>query len=190
MAYIEITPLFQCCFGRLCLLWGVILACNAESWHPKTAWSDVFPVYYKGLDRESNERVFFFFLNNNEWMNWVNTFRCNLATFVSQVKKKQNKTKQKTATSRNVRGNFRKLLITIVWFSIYSVWVSPFCFVIGVEFAVIFGGGKFTIYGIKRNFHFEHIRDIPFTHPLFSFRAKNQENKVKPYRKKAVNSKF
>ena len=44
--------------------------------------------------------------NNNEWMNWVNTYRCNLAAFVSRVKK--------TATSRNVRGNFRKLLITIM----------------------------------------------------------------------------
>ena len=30
--------------------------------------------------------------------------------------------------------------------------VSPFCFVIGVEFAVIFfGGGKFTVNEIKRN---------------------------------------
>ena len=26
--------------------------------------------------------------------------------------------------------------------------------------------------------------------PFFSFRAKNQENKVDPYRKKTVNSKF
>ena len=99
VAYIEITPLYcQCCFGRLCLLWGMILACKAESWQPKPAWSDVFPIYYKGLDRESNERFLFLKNNNNEWMNWVNTFRCNLAAFVSRVKK--------TATSRNVRGNF------------------------------------------------------------------------------------
>ena len=57
----------------------------------------------------------------------------------------------KNATLANVRGNFRKLLITIVWFSKYSVWVSPFCFVIGAEFSVIFGGGKLTINEIKRN---------------------------------------
>ena len=68
--------------------------------------------------------------------------------------------------------------------------VSPFCFVIGVEFVIIFGGGKFTINEIKRTFYFEHIGDILFTHPLFSFGAKNQENKVNPYRKKAVNFKF
>ena len=30
------------------------------------------------------------------------------------------------------------------------------------EFSVIFGGGKFTIYGIKRNFYFEHTGDILF----------------------------
>ena len=32
----------------------------------------------------------------------------------------------------------------------------------GAEFSVIFGGGKFTINGIKRNFYFEHIGDILF----------------------------
>ena len=58
-------------------------------------------------------------------------------------------------TSKTANNNY-------VWFSIYSVWVSPFCFVIGVEFALIFGGGKFTTYGIKRNFYFDHIGDILF----------------------------
>ena len=60
------------------------------------------------------------------------------------------------------------------------------------EFSVIFGGGKFTINAIKRNCILNALeifyldRCIPF----FSFRTKNQENKVDPYRKKGVNSKF
>ena len=64
--------------------------------------------------------------------------------------------------------------------------MSPFCFVIGVEFAVIFGGGKFTINEIKRNCILDTL-EIFYLHrciPFFSFRAKNQENKVDPYRKK------
>ena len=61
------------------------------------------------------------------------------------------------------------------------------------EFSLIFGGGKFTINEIKRNCILNALeifyldRCIPF---FFSFRTKNQENKVDPYRKKAVNSKF
>ena len=64
------------------------------------------------------------------------------------------------------------------------MWLSPFCFVIGVEFAVIFGVGKLHDKWNKAKLYFEHIRDILFTHPLFSFRAKNQQTKSTPIEKK------
>ena len=72
----------------------------------------------------------------------------------------------KNATLANVQGNFRKLLFIIIFNFSYIPCVSPFCFVnagiMQAEFSVIFGSGKFTIYGIKHNFYFEHIGDILF----------------------------
>ena len=90
----------------------------------------------------------------------------------------------KNATLANVRGNCRKLLITIMSDFPYIPCVSPFCFVIGVEFFVIFGGGKLTINEIKRNCILNTL-EIFYLHILyFPSERKTKNTKSTPIDKK------
>ena len=62
--------------------------------------------------------------------------------------------------------------------------MSPFCFVIGVEFAVIFGGGKFTTNEIKRNCILNTL-EIFYLHILyFPSVRKTKKTKSTPIDKK------
>ena len=62
--------------------------------------------------------------------------------------------------------------------------VSPFCFVIGVEFSVIFGGGKLTINEIKRNCILNTL-EIFYLHILyFPSERKTKNTKSTPIDKK------
>ena len=57
------------------------------------------------------------------------------------------------------------------------MWVSPFWFVFGVEFAVIFGGGKLTINEIKRNCILNTL-EIFYLH-IFYFPSQRKTKKAK-----------
>ena len=62
--------------------------------------------------------------------------------------------------------------------------MSPFCFVIGVEFAVIFGGGKFRTNEIKRNCILNTL-EIFYLHILyFPSERKTKKTKSTPIEKK------
>ena len=59
----------------------------------------------------------------------------------------------------------------------YILCVSPFWFVFGVEFAVIFGGGKLTINEIKRNCILNTL-EIFYLHILY-FPSERKTKKTK-----------
>ena len=62
--------------------------------------------------------------------------------------------------------------------------MSPFCFVIGVEFSVIFGGGKLTINEIQRNCILNTL-EIFYLHILyFLSQRKSKKTKSTPIEKK------
>ena len=86
----------------------------------------------------------------------------------------------KNATLANVRGNCRKLLITIM-----SDFPYIPCVVIGVEFSVIFGG-KLTINEIKRNCILNTL-EIFYLHVLYSSSERKTKNtKSTPIDKKQL----